>query len=152
MAAELTGSSVTAVLRKLDDRIGEHERGSALAAGLTLEGVIKTLLSQPGTGRVYRRGGRVHQASAPGNPPAVDTGELRNSVGTEQQPDGSVEVGTRLAKAVPLEFGAPERGLLPRPFMRPAVLQARQAMADAALTWELRATSPAIGAVRESVR
>lgn len=51
---------------------------------------IRLQLSKPGTGRVYRRSagrkrGRnlrergFHRASAPGNPPAADTGMLRNS-------------------------------------------------------------------------
>ena len=39
------------------------------------EAHIKRLLSQPGTGRLYG----THRASAPGNPPAVDTGTYRGS-------------------------------------------------------------------------
>ena len=35
---------------------------------------------KPGTGREYKRGGKIHKASAPGEPPAVDTGRLRGSI------------------------------------------------------------------------
>lgn len=59
------------------------ERG-VRAAVLDAEAITKTLLSQPGTGRIYARGKTVqHQASAPGEPPAPDTGRLRNSIVTE---------------------------------------------------------------------
>ena len=59
---------------------------------------IKEKLSQPGTGRVYKSRGitsrlagpgttkrskQLHQASAPGEPPAPDIGELRRSIGSD---------------------------------------------------------------------
>jgi len=57
------------------------ERGIRAA---TLEGqnILKAdLLSRPGTGKLYQRGKTVeHRASAPGEPPAPDTGELRRRI------------------------------------------------------------------------
>lgn len=47
---------------------------------LAFEGFLKRTLTGVRHGRLYRRGSRVHVASAPGEPPAVDTGFLRNSV------------------------------------------------------------------------
>ncbi len=38
-------------------------------------------VSQPGHGRTYKRGSVVHRASAPGEPPAPDTGTGRRSIG-----------------------------------------------------------------------
>jgi len=57
---------------------------------LVIERALKVQLGKPGTGRIYRIGkGRkgaktmrkqgLHQASAPGQPPAVNTGTLRRS-------------------------------------------------------------------------
>lgn len=60
------------------------ERGIRAA---TVEGqnILKAdLLSRPGTGRLYQRGQTVeHRASAPGEPPAPDTGELRRRIEVE---------------------------------------------------------------------
>lgn len=60
------------------------ERGIRAA---TVEGqnILKAdLLSRPGTGRTYQRGKTVeHRASAPGEPPAPDTGELRRRIEVE---------------------------------------------------------------------
>ena len=72
------------------------------------------------TGRVYRRGGVEHQASAPGEPPASDTGQLVNSIGTVY--DTTTLTGRVVAKskhAPPLEFGT--KNMEPRPFLRPAL-------------------------------
>lgn len=55
------------------------ERGIR-AAALQGEQILKAdLLNRPGTGRIYARGnGRTHQASAPGETPARDSGNLIN--------------------------------------------------------------------------
>jgi HK97 gp10 family phage protein len=108
-------------------------------AALILERKIKQKLSQPGTGRIYPRGKKVHQASAPGEPPAVDTGRLRSSIGhDETQILGetiSVRVGTNVDYATPLEYGSYK--VKPRPFMRPALEEAKPEMSDA-VTAELQ--------------
>ena len=76
------------------------------ASMLILSSSIRTMLSQPGTGRQYFRGqgyGRrrnrrqagVHVASAPGRPPAVDTNRLRASFTVSSVPkQGSRSSGT----------------------------------------------------------
>lgn len=83
-------------------------------------------LSQAGTGAQYGP----HRASAPGDPPAVNTGLLRQSVTAAQlsplswgvglasvpYPDGGA---TTSEVGVFLEYGT--RTILPRPFMRPAL-------------------------------
>ncbi len=111
-------------------------------AALILERNIKRKLSQPGTGRIYPRGKkRVHQASAPGEPPAVDMGRLRSSIGhDETRVLGeviSIRVGTNVDYATPLEYGAPSKGILPRPFMRPALEESKPEMSSA-VTAELQ--------------
>lgn len=94
---------------------------------LRLEREIKLTLSKPGTGREYAaaRGKgkrkRVHRASAPGQPPAVLTGRLRQSI-THGIVDNKMRVGTNVEYAPWLEFGTLDNNgfIAPRPFMRPA--------------------------------
>lgn len=94
------------------------ERG-VRAAVLDAEGLTKVMLSQPGSGRLYHRGKTVeHRASAPGEPPAPDTGRLRGSISTEvirglDEVVGFVAVNTEYAAH--LELGT-ER-MKPRPYL-----------------------------------
>lgn len=79
----------------------------------------------PGTGRTYT-------ASAPGEPPAVRLGHLRNSyrfrvVGVPGREVG--EVGSPLDYALELERGG--RGVAPRPHVRPAYEKRKRAILDA---------------------
>lgn len=88
------------------------------AATKEAESIAVDLVSQPGTGRVYRRNGTFHQASAPGESPAVDTGALRQSIDSTIGPtDGGARgiVSATQSYAVNLEFGT-ER-MAPRPFL-----------------------------------
>lgn len=104
-------------------------------AAVYFEGELKKTLTGRRSGRTYRvsRTGTLHVASAPGEPPAVLTGALRNSIGhSRPRWEGlavSSEVGTGLgagnaseAYARRLEFGgADSRGvyIAPRPYMAP---------------------------------
>jgi hypothetical protein len=74
-----------------------------------------------------------HKASAPGDPPARDTGTLLNSIQWRKRERGVWEIGparesftnrpgntaSRYPYPVELEFGS--RAIAPRPFMRPAL-------------------------------
>lgn len=105
--------------------IARADGATVRAAGLELERGIKLELSKPGTGAFYGN----HQASAPGEPPAVDTGALRNSVG--QEVTGNVlRVGVAMPYGPFLEFGTITEGgfIEPRPFMRPALEAVRERM------------------------
>ena len=68
----------------LMQRITEAAGKAAERTILLYQKELKKELSQKGTGRVYRGGrkgkGSRRTRSAPGQPPAVDTGELRRSV------------------------------------------------------------------------
>lgn len=88
--------------------------------GLELTSAIKQTLSRPGRGRLYRgrRGRGDHQASAPGDPPAVDTGQYRSSWSWRIGP-GYVEVGTNQERGPALEFGSSR--MAARPHVRPTV-------------------------------
>lgn len=126
-----------------------------VAVGAFYSGEIKKTLSGPRHGRTYyvpsqrRKGGRrtnprTYTASAPGEPPAVLTGNLRNSVGfsrpTWNGNTVSIEVGPGLAVimfgpkmgqaevsyARILEWGGVTRTgarILPRPYMEPTAIR-----------------------------
>lgn len=106
-------------------------------------------LSQPGRGRIYTtwfftdNAGRVrpggprppHQASAPGDPPAVDEGVLRASYGHNVDRGVNEDVlifGTGDEKAKFLEFGT--HNMAPRPHLRPLInrnrLKVREDISD----------------------
>jgi hypothetical protein len=107
---------------------------------------IVSQFHQPKTGHLYLRGGRVHRASAPGEPPAYDEGHLERSMMVRMNDlgDYSIVAGNAIADhAIKLEFGTgnarprtrlatnvpikiPNKGdvdlpIAPRPFMRPKI-------------------------------
>ena len=130
-----------------------------LAVMVKLQNEIVQMLGRPGTGRLYGlvEGGRrrrisagaasnvsaggnlrsagFHRASAPGEPPAADTGNLRKNV-TIAKPqavsktDASGKsigwffgIGVIYARA--LEYGFPKRKLAPRPYVAPSIDKVR---------------------------
>ena len=86
------------------------------------------ILNPPKTGRVYsgapyRIGKPPHQASAPGESPADDTGTLRNSSKVTKRGRLKYEVKFTAAYAADLEYGNLNKNIEPRPFMRPAIME-----------------------------
>lgn len=102
-----------------------------LRAVIFMQNEVKLTLTGTRHGRRYRIGKsargkkikrvRYHIASAPGEPPAVLYGRLRNSIKFELRTKGlrSIEgiVGSKLDKAVWLEKGT--KRIKPRPFLEP---------------------------------
>lgn len=81
---------------------------------------VRSIMSGPKTGKTYRRRGVTHQASAPGEAPASDTGTLVQRSRTEYDaPQLTGRVIFSTAYALALELGT-ER-IEPRPFLRPAL-------------------------------
>lgn len=99
------------------ERIAEEKAIKGIQrAALASEAITKANLSRPGTGRIYGK----HQASAPGEPPAADSGDLRRKTqaDTQVRRDGGDLVGRVVANteyAHGLEVGT-ER-IAPRPFL-----------------------------------
>ena len=90
---------------------------------------LKKIQEGSKTGRIYKRRSVVHTASAPGEPPASDTGRLVQSGRTELFPEkgfGLVIFSTAYAAA--LEFGREDGSILPRPYLRPALAEEREAI------------------------
>ena len=83
------------------------------------------IMNPPQSGRIYRRGNVAHQASAPGEAPATDTGALVGSAYTKKLGDSDYETGFTAEYAAALEFGTAK--MAPRPYLRPAVEAVRDA-------------------------
>lgn len=106
-------------------------------AGVRLLNQLRLDLSRPGTGRLYTTWfftdsrGRVHpygsrpphRASSPGNPPAVDTGQLRASYNAQSKRLSATLAELTISSgkdyAVYLEFGTSK--MQPRPHLRPLI-------------------------------
>ncbi len=108
-------------LGKVEGVVSGNSLANALQAGYFVwEGIAKKLIAtSPASGRKY--GG--HRASAPGEPPATDTGGLLNNWPRPQKnftPFGAeVEGGPGQEYASHLELGTVK--MEARPFMRPAL-------------------------------
>ena len=111
-------------------RAAAKKAGEARAAlrAQEMRSEIVLTLSSPGQGRIYQTGRKTkphdtHQASAPGDAPAVDTGRLRQSIGVQRVGEGHYRVGTNVQYAPLLEFGT--RRMAARPFIRPSLEKVR---------------------------
>lgn len=71
------------------------------------------------SGRVYTRGGVTHQASAPDESPASDTGNLIDSINVTDETELTSTINAPAEYAVYLEVGTAR--MSPRPFMSPAL-------------------------------
>lgn len=101
----------------------------------TAQRAKQKIRSGPKTGRVYRRNGRLHQASAPGQSPADLSGALAGSITFTKMTDtpGSfATAGSNLSYATTLEFGGFSEfdgravWVESRPFLLPAFEEAIQ--------------------------
>lgn len=117
-------------LKEVQDAIRAYEEDISRQLGLivnaaaleSVNDVKKAIQGPPKTGRKYQRGTVVHQASAPGQAPATDTGFLVSSIYNEDRGYLSKAIGSRLPYAFYLEFGT--RKIAPRPSWVPAVERA----------------------------
>lgn len=133
-------------------RVNAGVTDAMVGVSLVLSKLIRDQLSKPGTGRRYRvakgrRKGRNtrargwHVASAPGNPPAANTGRLRASwtvvpyrslglMNVKNEGFATLEqvgtkivltVGSNLKYAAALEFGSTRARIAARPYVRPVI-------------------------------
>lgn len=84
----------------------------------------KKIANPPKTGRVYKRRWKDHQASAPGEAPAGDSGDLANSIRTNLSLDGlGAAIGSELDYADILELGSTGGKIEARPFLSPSLME-----------------------------
>lgn len=119
MAAQLK-SNIPDLVR----RMREGAARAARATAHSIEGDVKESMGGAKSGRVYRRKGREHKASAEGEPPAIDSGRYANSFRVEQVDQTTFAVGTDDEKGPALELGGARTG--PRPHLGPAAERARE--------------------------
>lgn len=123
----LQGSKeLVSALGNMSDDVRQAVSAAVVGTAMELRGdVVKSIQRGPKTGRVYQKSSpkRAHQASAPGQAPATDTGRLANSITFDQIGDLTATVGSKLAYSLYLEFGT--RNIAARPFFRPAVEKMR---------------------------
>lgn len=106
-------------------------RGVADAVEAIKNNAVNKILSGTKSGLIYRRRGVDHQASAPGEAPASDTGRLAQSARTELNPQeisGRVIFSTAYAAA--LEFGREDGSIAARSYARPALAEEREGFAE----------------------
>ena len=80
---------------------------------------VKSIMRGNPRGRQYKRGTKIHTASAAGQAPASDTGRLAGSILPPRRIARGYEVGTNLDYGRYLEFGTTR--ILERPWLRPAL-------------------------------
>ena len=124
------------VLRELDGKEAAvllNVRRALLQSGnYVKKSMTDSMQKTAKTGRLYKRGGVTHRASAPGEAPAVDTGRLVGSINIDFQPtkyyvDSGV-LPVEIDYARHLEYGT--RKMEPRPFVAPARAKAKPVAED----------------------
>ena len=104
-------------------KIADHAEERMLEAVDEVRNATLETLSGSRSGRIYKVPGTgvEYTASAPGEPPAVQLGDLRKSVKGGVEKEGKTVigfVGSELPKASMLEMGTSK--MLPRPWLRPS--------------------------------
>lgn len=124
---------IEGLAKGLIDELRPRAERAVRDGAILLEAQVKHVLTGRRHGRPYRvsKTGRLHIASAPGEPPAVLYGRLRNSIAhTDPAWDRDTvesETGTNVRYARRLEHGGRDRRgvyIAPRPYFRPAIEQA----------------------------
>ncbi len=102
-------------------RLGAN-RGVLIGAYAVQSRGTELIQNPPKTGRIYARRGVRHQASAPGEAPASDTGRLAGSSDVFPNPANvSARINWSAQYAKPLELGT--QTIEPRPFARRALAE-----------------------------
>jgi HK97 gp10 family phage protein len=130
MAEVVFTTNISGVIKELDNFIKER---MADACVVVRQRAIDSM-REPKSGRVYDtyfyrdtqgrirpvgKRGKPHQASAPGEPPAIDIGELVQSITFEISEGGKVgAVGSDKKHGLYMEYGTSK--VKPRPWLKPA--------------------------------
>jgi HK97 gp10 family phage protein len=85
--------------------------------------MIDSIKTGSKSGKTYTRNGMSHQSSAPGQPPANDTGKLIDSIKVEKRKNTStIKIDADYAGY--LEYGTSK--MRPRPFILPALMKIKK--------------------------
>jgi HK97 gp10 family phage protein len=119
------------VLRKAETELQEPIKDTLKGGAQLIRGeAIKSIQSGSKTGRTYKRYNptRTHKASAPGEAPASDTGNLVSNIMVEDKGD-SIEVQSNAEYSKFLEYGTSK--MEARPFLFPAYEMSREKIVQA---------------------
>lgn len=99
-------SQVMAAIARVGANAQVEIANAVQAQAITMTSNVRRQIQQgPKTGQVYKRGRKTHQASAPYQAPATDTGTLVSSIYYTQEGPYAATIGSRLPYAYHLEFG-----------------------------------------------
>ena len=99
----------------------QRAKAAVAKASKNVETTAKVSMTGPKGGLMYGS----HQASAPGEPPASDSGNLANSIGVTFEDEGLTGlIGPSAEYGIFLEFGTTK--MAARPFMTPAAEKERE--------------------------
>ena len=131
MRVEIQANKQEKNLAEIEARVRQAIRKGLMALALDMQNnARKSILKGGKTGEAYGRGGKFkrgknagkyrkyHQASAPGQPPANDTGFLANAIIAGEVNETTVELRSLAPYSLCLEYGTVK--MAARPFMRPA--------------------------------
>lgn len=113
-------SNIPGIVRQMRARATRVVRTHAS----NIEGDIKTGMGGSKSGRTYKRGKRTHQASAPGESPAIDDGTYAGTIQAVPVDETTSAVGTNDERGPVLELGGGQTEA--RPHFAPAFERARE--------------------------
>ena len=119
------------VLRKAETELQEPIKDTLKGGAQLIRGeAIKSIQSGSKTGRTYKRYNptRTHRASAPGEAPASDTGNLVSNIMVQEKGD-SIEVQSNAEYSKFLEYATSK--MEARPFLFPAYEMSREKIVQA---------------------
>ena len=119
-------------LKSLEKDLEQPFREVILGGAQLIRGeAIKSIQTGPKSGRIYEKYNprRTHQASAPGQAPASDTGNLVSQIIVRPKTHDEVAVESNALYSSFLEFGTSK--MLARPFLFPATERSRPKIVQA---------------------
>ena len=122
----------TKALKSLEKDLEQPFREVIAGGAQLIRGeAIKSIQTGPKTGRIYEKYNprRTHRASAPGQAPASDTGNLVSQIMVNQKSPDEILVESNATYSSFLEFGTSK--MLARPFLFPATERSRPKIAEA---------------------
>lgn len=105
---------------QINAELKQRAKALVMRTAFQIEQNAKLSMAEPKSGRTYGS----HQASAPGEAPAIDLGALVNSIHVEQTGEMSAIVGTNMEHGLHTEFGTAR--MAPRPWLGPAFESVRE--------------------------
>lgn len=120
---------LASAFESLEKSLRKYLQAALVSIGNDVKSVmVRSITSQPKSGRIYKRGSVSHRASAPGEAPANDTGRLAGSINVFPNLEKlEIELGIKppfVEYAAYLEFGTSRMDA--RPFVAPAGKQTRE--------------------------